>query len=401
MAAPRARTIMFGAMGALVLAFLIFAFRPEPLHVDAGKIERGPIQISITDDGRTRVKELYVVSAPIAGRVLRLDPEVGDRVVAGETLLATMVPSGPAFLDERRQKEAEAAVEAARAALELAQASVAKAEAEVDYARAEIKRTESLVASNTASPAALDRAQLAFRTAAAQLDTAKSSVRMRRADVAVAEAALIGPDRANGTSGGVVQIRAPISGAVLTLNHESEGVVAVGTPLLELGDPQDIEIVADFLSHQAVKVMPGARVMVEGWGGEPLSGHVRLVEPKGFTKFSALGIEEQRVNIIIDFDDASREQLQQLGHGFRVEPRIILWEGQDVLQVPTSALFRKGENWAVFRIVDETALLTEVQVGRMNDRVAELVEGLNEGASVILHPSDVLEDGMTVRIRVE
>jgi len=392
---------MFGAMGTFVLAFLVFAFKPEPLHVDAGAAMRGPMQISIIDDGRTRVKELYVVSAPIAGRVLRLEPEVGDRVTAGETLLATMLPSGPAFLDERRQKEAEAAVEAARAALELAQASVAKAEAEVDYAQAEITRTESLVASNTASPAALDRAKLAFRTAAAQLDTAKSSVRMRRADVAVAEAALIGPDQTDGAGGGVVQIKAPISGAVLTLSHESEGVVAVGTPLLELGDPQDIEIVADFLSHQAVQVKPGAHVLVEGWGGEPLSGHVRLVEPKGFTKFSALGIEEQRVNIIIDFDDASREQLGQLGHGFRVEPRIILWEGQDVLQVPTSALFRKGDSWAVFSIVDDTAVLGAVKVGRMNDREAEILDGLAEGTTVILHPSDTLEDGMSVRIRVQ
>jgi len=401
MAAPRARTIMFTAMGALVLAFLIFAFRPEPLHVEAGAASRGPMQISITDDGRTRVKELYVVSAPIAGRVLRLEPEVGDRVVAGETLLATMLPSGPAFLDERRQKEAEAAVEAARAALELAQASVNKAEAEVDYAKAEIKRTESLVASNTASPAALDRAQLAFRTAAAQLDTAKSGVRMRRADVAVAEAALIGPDQADGAGGGVVQIKAPISGAVLALSHESEGVVTMGTPLLEIGDPQDIEIVADFLSHQAVQVKPGAHVMVEGWGGEPLSGHVRLVEPKGFTKFSALGIEEQRVNIIIDFDDASLEQLGQLGHGFRVEPRIILWEGENVLQVPTSALFRKGESWAVFRIINDMAVLTEVGVGRMNDREAEIMGGLTDGETVVLHPADVLEDGMSVTIHVQ
>lgn len=399
MAAPRARTIMFGTMGIVLIAFLVLAFRPEPIAIDAGTVTRGPMQMTIADDGRTRVKELYVVSAPIAGRVLRLEPEVGDKVVAGETLLATMLPSGPAFLDERRQKEAEAAVEAAKAALELAKSDVARVEAEVDYAKSEIKRTEALVASDTASPAALDKARLAFRTASAQLETARSSVRVRQADLAVAEAALIGPDQVNENGSGVVEIRAPITGSVLTLVHESEGVVSIGTPLLELGNPEEIEIVADFLSHQAVQVKPGARVMIEGWGGETLEGHVRLVEPKGFTKYSALGIEEQRVNIIIDFDGLNGTDLGQLGHGFRVEPRIVLWEEDNILQVPTSALFRKGDGWAVFKIEDETAILVPLNVGKMNDTSAQILGGLAEGDVVVLHPSDNLEDDIAVRVR--
>jgi HlyD family secretion protein len=399
MALPRARTLVYGAMALALIVFLFGAFQAEPHHVDAGRLTRGNMQVSILDDGQTRVKELYVVSAPIAGRLLRLVPEVGDRVVAAETIVATLLPSGPAFLDERRQQEARAAVTAAEAALEFARAEVARAEAEVDYAGAEIGRTETLVKSNTASPAALDRARLQLRTAEAQLETARSSVRMRQADVAVARAALIGPaDDAAGQAGGVVRIKAPIDGAVLTLLHESEGVVATGTPLLELGDPNEIEIVADFLSHQAVQVRPGTRVLVEGWGGTPLEARVRLVEPKGFTKFSALGIEEQRVNIIIDFHESAADHLSQIGHGFRVEPRIILWEGTDVLTVPTSALFRKDGGWAAFAVRDGEAVQAMVDIGRMNDRQAEVLAGLEEGDQVILHPSDTLADGSPVKI---
>jgi len=399
MALPRARTILFATMGVALAGFLITAFQPDPVFVETGTISRGPMQVSVIDDGQTRVKELYVVSAPVSGRLLRLVPEVGDKVTAGETVIATLLPSGPAFLDERRKQEAEAAVAAAEASLEFARADVTRATAEVDYAQAEIRRTEALVASNTASPAALDRAQLSYRTAAAQLETARSSVRMREADLLVAKAALIGPSEANGTDSGIVEIHAPISGAVLALLNESEGVVQSGTPLLELGDPNDIEIVADFLSHQAVKVQPGARVLIEGWGGDQLEGRVRLIEPKGFTKFSALGIEEQRVNIVIDFAESAADMLPRIGHGFRVEPRIILWEGQSVLTVPTNALFRKGEGWAAFRVADGVAREVTVEIGRMNDRQAEIVGGLNDGDLVVLHPSDALSDDVAVKLQ--
>lgn len=399
MALPRARTILFAIMGVALAGFLITAFQPDPVFVETGTISRGPMQVSVIDDGQTRVKELYVVSAPVSGRLLRLVPEVGDKVTAGETVIATLLPSGPAFLDERRKQEAEAAVAAAEASLEFARADVTRATAEVDYAQAEIRRTEALVASNTASPAALDRAQLSYRTAAAQLETARSSVRMREADLLVAKAALIGPSEANGSDGGIVEIHAPISGAVLALLNESEGVVQSGTPLLELGDPNDIEIVADFLSHQAVKVQPGARVLIEGWGGDQLEGRVRLIEPKGFTKFSALGIEEQRVNIIVDFAESAAEMLPRIGHGFRVEPRIILWEDQSVLTVPTNALFRKGEGWAAFRVAEGVAREVTVEIGRMNDRQAEILSGLNDGDLVVLHPSDALYDDVAVKLQ--
>lgn len=399
MKAPRPKNIIFGSLAILVVAFLVYAFLPEPVAVDAGTITRGDMRITVSDDGKTRVHELYVVSAPVGGRVLRLDPEVGDVVTAGESLLAVMLPSGPDFLDERRAQEAEAAVRAAEAALELARAEVSRAEAEVDYAQSEIKRTKALVQSNTASPAALDRAQLALRTANAQLETARSSVRMRAADVEVARAALIKPDAKSGDTGGVIRIMSPINGVVLTLNHESEGVVVAGTPLIELGDPSDIEIVADFLSHQAVKVEAGARVDIEGWGGETLPGVVRRVEPKGFTKISALGVEEQRVNIIIDFAGVEAGKLARIGHGFRVEPRIVLWEGDGILMVPTSALFRHGADWAVFRVEDGRARLVTVRIGRMNDNHAEVVSGLGEGDRVVLHPAESIEDGIGIKVR--
>ena len=399
MKTPRPKSIIFGSLAAVVVVFLVYAFLPEPVAVDAATIARGDMRITISDDGKTRVHELYVISAPVAGRVLRLEPEVGDRVSAGESLLAVMLPSGPAFLDERRTQEAEAAVEAAEAALELARAEVDRAEAEVDYAKAEIGRTEALVQSKTASPAALDRAQLAFRTANAQLQTARSSVRMREADLAVARAALIKPEAESSASGGVIRILSPIDGVVLTLNHESEGVVTAGTPLIELGDPSDIDIVADFLSYQAVKVQPGMPVDIEGWGGETLSGVVRRVEPKGFTKISALGVEEQRVNIIIDFKDVDAEKRAQIGHGYRVEPRIILWQGSDIPMVPTSALFRHGTDWAVFRIVDGEAELSPIRIDRMNDNHAEVVEGLGVGDQVILHPAEEIEHGTGIKLR--
>ena len=399
MTLPRARSLLFLVLALAVLLMLFWAFRPEPVAVDVSHVSEGPLAVTIVDDGRTQVKELYVVSAPIAGRLLRLDPEVGDKVVAGESQIAIMQASGPGFLDERRAHEAEAAVEAAEAALQLAVDDVERVRAEVDFAQAEIDRAEALVASNTASPARLDRAKLSFRTAQAQLKTAQSNVRMRKADVAVARAALIGPDHPESTIGGIISIKAPINGVVLTLNHESEGVVTSGTPLMELGDPDDIEIIADFLSHQAVKVQPEAKVYVEGWGGDPLTGRVRLVEPKGFTKISALGIEEQRVNIRIDFDRSEAFLNARIGHGFRVEPRIVLWEGENILQVPTSALFRNNGGWAVFEVVDGTAIQVDVTVGHMNDNQAEVIDGLKVGATVIVHPPESVMDDTSVIAR--
>ncbi len=400
MVRPRARTIVFWVMGLLVAGFLLLSFKQQPVPVDVAHISKGDLAVTVSDDGHTRVKELYVVSAPVAGRVLRLEPEVGDTVTADKTLLAVMLPSGPGFLDERRAQEAVAVIEASEAALQLAIGDVERVKAEVEYAEADIARAEALVRTNTASPARLDRARLSLKTAQAQLQSANSSVRMRRADVAVANAALIGPEKSNGNGApaGIVQIVAPIDGAVLTLRHESEGIVTAGTPLLELGDPSKIEIIADFLSHQAVNVKPGAEVFVEAWGGAPLKGHVRLVEPKGFTKVSALGIEEQRVNIIIDFDN-NKDVAQRLGHGFRVEPRIILWQGQDVLRVPVAAIFRHEGGWAVFKEVGANALLTPVALGKMNDSYAEVLDGLGVGDVIILHPPESVSDGSSISPR--
>jgi len=397
MVKPRARSIMFFVMGVVVVIFLAKTFMPQPITVDMAEIDYGPITVTVSDDGRTRVKELYVVSAPIAGRVLRLEPEVGDTVIAGQTLLAVMLPTGPAFLDERRQQEAKAALEAAKAALELAQSDVERMNAEVEYAEVDIRRAEELVKTNAASPARLDLAKRAVKTAQAQLQTAKSNVNIRRADLEIAKAALIGPDvsTANSTPAGTVKIVAPVDGVVLTLNHESEGVVVPGAPLLELGDPTKTEIIADFLSHQAVNIKIGAKVYVEAWGGEPMEGHVRLIEPKGFTKFSALGIEEQRVNVIIDFDKES-EGAKRLGHGFRVEPKIILWHADAVRRVPTSAIFRHGKSWAVFKVINERVILTQVSLGHMNDDYAEIISGIEVADLVVEYPPEQLDNDSAV-----
>ncbi|GHF20930.1 secretion protein HlyD [Kordiimonas sediminis] len=395
----KARTIVFGGMALLVAGFFIFAFIPKPLPVDMGSVDRGDLTVHTSDDGRTQVRELYVVYAPVAGRLLRIQGEEGDPVIAGETVIATMRPSGPGFLDERRSKEAEAAVAAAEAALALAQSDVKRAQAEVDFAKAEIKRTRELVANKVSSPAMLDRAELGLRTSEAQLDTAQSAVRVRRADLEVARAALIAPGNEDGTGPGLIEIKSPISGRIMKLVHESEGVVLAGTPLLELGDPAELEIIADFLSHEAVKVKKGARVEIDGWGGAPLEGFVRLVEPKGFTKVSALGIEEQRVNIIIDFAPGVLAAHPEIGHGFRVEPRIVISEGKDVLRIPTSALFMDNRVWSVFQVIGGVATITPVEIGRMNTDHAEVISGLSEGDLVILYPSDSVHEGIKVESR--
>lgn len=392
------RTVFWVAAAVIVAALLAYAFRPLPVPVDMTQVASGPMIVAVRDEGRTRVRNEYVVSAPVSGQLLRVPLKAGAEVKAGETV-ARILPADPAFLDVRTRAEAEAVLRSAEAALAVAQADLERAEAQRSYAATEVERVRRLREQALVAQDQLDRAQLQLRVAEADLGTVRESVRMRRAEVEAARARLVQPGN-DAMAEAVVNVPAPITGRVLRVVRESATVIASGAEILSIGDPSDLEIVAELLSTDAVQVEPGARVIIENWGrgAEPLNGRVRHVEPFGFTKISALGVEEQRVNVIIDFTDP-RSQWQTLGHGYRVEVAIVVWEDDDVLQVPVSALFRRGTQWAVYRVVDGTAVLTPVRVGRDNGVNAELLEGLEAGDTIILYPGEQIEDGILVEQR--
>ncbi|MEE4299019.1 MAG: HlyD family efflux transporter periplasmic adaptor subunit [Pseudomonadales bacterium] len=399
---PTTRRILFWSLPAAALLFgLAVAFRPQAVPVDLAPVERAPMRVTIDEKAETRVKDSFVVSAPIPGRVLRATLEAGDAVIAGETIVASIEPTDPALLDPRAQAEADAALEAARSALALAEAEVEQADAELDFATSELARMRALLERGATSEQAVDQAERAFRTRRAARLTAEAALDVRRHEFDVARARLITAVDTRGLASpcACADLTAPITGRVLKLFQESEAPVQSGTPLLEIGNPAELEIVAELLSEDAVRVAPGQRVIVDRWGGEgTLEGRVRRVEPYGFTKVSALGIEEQRVNVVIDLTGPP-ERHAALGHGFRVQVRIVVWETDSALQAPLTALFRQGEDWALFAEADGRARLRSVAVGERNGLTAELRAGVTAGERVVLHPSDRIEEGTRIRAR--
>lgn len=400
------RTIGGLVVGLALLVAIGLAFMPQPVPADLATVSRGPLAVTVDEEGQTRVRDVYSVSAPVGGRVLRIRAEVGDPVTQGETVVATIQPTDPSFLDARSLGQAEAQVKAAEAARTLAAADVERARAELDFAQSEYRRAQRLAGKGTISQSTLDKARLDMRTRAAAFDEARAALSMRDFELENARALLIQPGDASdttapegGTLGCCVPVRAPITGRVLRVMQESEAIVQPGAPLIEVGNADDLEIVVDLLSEDAVRVTEGDRVVIEDWGGpHDLNGIVRRVEPFGFTKVSALGIEEQRVNVIIDFEDAP-EKWAELGHGYRLDTRIFVWEADDVLKLPVSALFRDQGQWAVFRVVDEEAVLTPVEIGRRNALDAEILSGLEEADSIVIHPSDRVVDGVGIEAR--
>ncbi len=366
---PALKRLTFWGPLALALALVLaWLFRPAAVPVDLVAVDRGPLTVSVSDEGETRVRDMYVVSAPVPGRMQRIELEAGDAVVADQTLVARIEPSDPSFLDVRSAAEARANVDAAAAARTHAEAQVRRAQAELDFARAEYERIRALARSHTVSENELDSAQRRARTSEAALAEAQAERKVRESEYQVARARLLAPGAARQRVADCdcVSVYSPVSGQVLRIVNESEGVVASGTPLVEVGNPGLLEVVVDLLSADAVRVEAGQRVIIEAWGGDqPLDGVVQRVEPFGFTKVSALGIEEQRVNVVIDIT-SPRERWERLGHGYRVEPRIVLWESSDVLRVPLSALFRQGDKWAVFVEQGGRAELREVEIGQGN-----------------------------------
>lgn len=394
------RLTIWGVLALAIAAGLVYAFRPQPALVDLVTLSPGPMTVTVDEEGETRVRDIYVLSAPVTGRALRIDADVGDQVMANETVLARIQPTDPSFLDLRSRAQAVAQEKAVAAALRLASAELEQAKAEFDFASSEVDRARRLRQESAIAARTLDAAERTFRIQKAAVDMVKSSLEIRRFELENAQAQLVSPVETiiQAEACDCVSITAPVSAQILDIVHESEGVVQAGEALLEIGDSDDLEIVADFLSADAVQIEPGQTVIIEDWGGEPLSGHVRRVEPAGFTKTSALGIEEQRVNVIIDFEVSPKGQ-PRLSHGYRVETRIVLWQDDKAMKLPLTALFRDGERWAVFAEEGGQASLRHVEFGRRNGLEAEITKGLEEGTSVVLHPSDQITDGLMIEGR--
>lgn len=399
--AAQRRVMLWIPAGGLLIAALVWLFRPQAVAVDLATVERGPLQVTVGDEGEARVRDVFVVSAPVPGLMRRVELEAGDHVVANETVIARLEPSVPMFLDERSAAEARAAVDAASAARNFAEAQVRRAEAERDFAESELRRLRALATRQSISQNDLDAAERRAKTASAAVAEAKASIRMRESEYQQARARLLNPSQTRRATKDCdcILVRSPISGSVLQVRLESEGILLAGTPILEIGDPHNLEIQVDLLSEDAVRVRPGQRVLVEAWGGPAtLSGVVRRVEPFGFTKISALGIEEQRVNVRIDLTEA-HERWRRLGHGYRVEPRIVLWESRDVIRVPLSALFRDRDRWAVFVEKRGRAMLQEVELGQRNGVHGQIVSGLEVGERIVLHPNDRIADDVRITAR--
>ena len=386
---------------AAAAALLMYALRPQPVIADFETVARGPMQVTIDEEGETRLRDRYVVSAPVAGRVLRIDLEPGDPVIAGETPIATFLPIEPAFLDARTRTEAESRVRAAEAAIGGTRAVRDRLREELGFAETRFDRDEELFDQGLISRERFEATGFEVRAAREALNAAEFAVGDAEQAVEVARSSLvqITEDTAAAGSGDPITIRSPISGVVLRRIRESEAVVPAGERLVELGDMRRIEIVSDLLSEDAVQVRTGDTVLIEQWGGGmTLLGRVRLVEPSGFTKLSALGVEEQRVNVIVDFDDIT-QAAEYLGDGYRVEVRVVLWETDEALIAPTSSLFRTGDDWTVFAVVDGFVELRTVEIGRRNGLDAEVLSGLSEGETVIVHPADDIAPGVEVVAR--
>jgi len=395
--ARRVRRAILGLLLAAASVAVVLALRPRPVPVDVARAARGPLVVAVDESGKTRVKDRYVVSAPAAGNLSRLALDAGDAVAEGDAL-AEIAPALSPLLDPRTRAEAEARLGAAQSAQGQAHSQTARALAAKALAERELDRLSRLAKAQAIARQPLEQAEFEARMrveeyASATFAEKVAAEEVRRARVTLGQGAGQGPRDRH------VDVRAPTSGRVLRIFQKSAGIVAAGTPLLEVGDPAALEIVVDLLSTAAVQVRPGTEVMIHGWGGAgPLAGRVRLVEPSGFTKPSALGVDEQRVNVVIALTDP-RARWQTLGDGYRVEARLVLWRAADVLKAPQGAVFRHGDGWAVFRVDGNRARLAPVKIGHRGDTEVEILAGLDPGQVVAVHPGDRVKPGARVEPR--
>lgn len=386
MTKARLRKLAYAAILGIVLAAGLFALRPKPLHVDIGRVEQGSMQVTVDEEGKTRCHDRFVITAPVSGNLARITLREGDPVKKQQVLALI----APVPLSARERDEQKARIAAAEDVQHSAEELVHRAQADLAQAKRESQRVDKLVKEGFMSQQAADRAHTAETTLTDELDAARYRASSAAADVRLAKSGLIA-DR--GGKGALFRVRSPVSGRVLRITDRSERVVAAGAALLTLGDLNKLEGVVELLSSEAVKVRPGMPVILENWGGsEPLHARVRLVEPYAYTKVSALGVEEQRTNVILDLVDPP----PALGDGYRVDAHIIIWSRDNVLKIPASALYRCEKTWCAFTVHNGRARQRAVSIGERNDQVAQVLRGLIPGDIVILHPANDVQDGSRV-----
>ena len=392
-----ARHVLLLILALAAASAAVYALRSRPVPIDLGRVTRGHLSVEVRESGMTRLRTRYVISAPVTGELLRMTLEANDAITDGE-VLAQIAPSAVPLLDERARAEAEARVATALSAARHADAEITHATTAKELAQRELERTRQLAARQAIAPLELDRAEFAARLRADELASALLASKVAREEVRVSRAALA-RQQGGASSAQPLVVTAPISGHVLRVHRESAGVISMGAPLLELGDFDELEVVVDLLTTDAVRVGPGTAASIDGWGGErPLSGRVRKVELAGFTRPSALGVDEQRTNVFIRFSEP-RALRATLGDAYRVEVRLLLWESADVVKVPQGALFRHGDEWAVFRIEDGVARAVPVVIGHRGETEIEVLSGLSPGDGVAVAPGDRVEDGVRVAVR--
>jgi HlyD family secretion protein len=376
------------------VALITVGLWPRAVPVEVAPVARGPLVVTVDEEGMTRVKNRYLVSAPVAGQLRRIDWKAGAAVEAGKTVLAVLETSGADFLDARSQAQAEARVRGAEAAREAALAQRERATAAARLFSADLVRLKELYAKKVLSAQEFDAAQMRADTTAQDARAAEFALKVSEFELQQGRALLV-----RGQPGGGAEplvITSPVSGKILRVFQESARVVPAGFPLLEIGDPTDLEARIEVLSRDGVAIKPGARVTLEQWGGpEPLQARVRIVEPSGFTKISALGVEEQRVYVVVDFTDPIEKRLA-LGDNYRVEARIVVWENTNALRAPAGGLFQRSGSWQTFVVEGGRARLRPVQIGRSNGTESEILDGLHEGEALIVYPGDKVADGTRV-----
>lgn len=393
------RRIIYGLFAIAIAGVFVWAFKPRPVEVEIVEILPRSLEVHVEEEGEAMIREVFTISATIAGRLQRIGLHAGDEVLAEQTVVAVIGPAAPVLLDSRSRAVAEATAAAAQSATELARAQLAQAEVMQTFADHEANRAIALLERGAVSQRAYDTAIREQKTAQAAVASAIANLAVREKELQSA-LAVLNPAQTGAQDRCCVEIVAPVSGRVLRVLTESEQVVQPGTAILEIGDPKDVEIRVELLSRDAVRVREGAKAQITGWGGPPLSARVERIEPSARTRVSALGITEQRVELRLALMGDPAEW-QALGHGFRVLASITLWQGEEILSVPVGALFRDGSDWAVFKVQDGRAQLTPITLGERNEDIAQVLSGLNAGDRVVMHPSDTVASGKAVTARSE
>lgn len=393
------RRILAAIVVALIIGAIALAWMPKAVPVDVSLVTRGPFEVTVDEDGMTRVKDRYLVSAPLMAHMSRISLQVGDEVEPG-TVLARLSPMPSQLLDPRNRAQAQARVGAAVAGKRQARSTIARIETALRFAEREAERQRLLKSNGAVAEASFERADLEASSLKEELASAEFAAKVADQELAVARAALgrmgAGPKAEKDEQ---LDLVSPVKGRVLRVHQQSEGAVQPGTSLLEIGDPNALEIVVDVLTSDAVEIERGTPVQIDRWGGDrELRAHVRMIEPSAFTRLSALGVEEQRVNAIIDIDEP-KSVWSALGDGYRIEARMTVWHGKEVLQAPMSAAFRQGDGWAVFIVRDKRAKIAPIEIGHRNAGAVEIVNGLREGQTVIVHPGDRVTDNVRVDVR--